>query len=287
MPKLPDSYPLNVYIPTRGRLRKQYTMNNFHLSTMPLNIQFVVPECECREFQELYPTAPNIVVPSHFKLGSVMEHIIKEWPGRYKLFIDDDLCLMRRRDPTSTKQTGSKGTRYDVQDLFDRVRYWFKQGYTHGGISLRQTNQFVKDNWYKENTRCSGMLFYDTAVLIGENICADAVQDRSDFHITLSLLELGYANIVDYEFMGGQVGNNAVGGCTSYRTFDFMLSEALKLSRLHDHVDLVYKKLKTRAANPNPEQGVPDVRVGWKIATGTRAAMRDLSFIQGIQYTDA
>lgn len=284
MPKLPDSYPLNVYIPTRGRLHKQYTMTNFHLSTMLLNVCFIVPDSEAREFDSLYPTTPFLCVPDHFKLGSVMEYILKELPGRYKLLVDDDLCLMRRRDPSTTNQKGSKGTRYDVVDLFDRVRWWLKQGYVHGGISLRQTNRFVRDNWYKENTRCSGILFYDTAILIGEHLCADAVQDRSDFHLTLSLLELGYASTVDYEFMGGQVGNNTVGGCTSYRTFDFMLSEALKLSQLHDHVDLVYKKLKTRAANPRPEQGVPDVRVGWKLATGTRAAMRDLSFIQGVRY---
>ena len=272
---------LTVVIPTRGRLDRQNAMKFFRLEKMhdrkTLTVRFAVPDCELEQFTDLYGWAEVVNVPDSFRYGDIIQYLVLETPGRYKVLMDDDLHLIRRRNPNSISQKGGVATNQDVVDLFDRIREWLGE-YEHGGISYRQTNHFCHEP-FANNTRANGMMFFDTKVLEVEGVRLDAVQERSDFHVTLSMLELGYPNVVDYEFAIGQylTGTNADGGCSRYRSPKFLLEQAQLLADLHPGVvKMVYKKRKAGdvQAMSDGDKGIPDVRIQWAKALGLRSNHR-------------
>lgn len=270
---------LAVYIPTRGRIKQQFTMNTMFLAeprTDDVVVRFVVPQGEARQFRAVHPRVKITTVPDSYRYGDVMQSILADKPGRYKAIVDDDMRLIRRRDKLNIRQKGGTATRADTRDLFARVKYWLGQGYKHGGVSLRQTNQYKPGKWFVVNTRVSGMLFYDSEVLMGEGLRFDVLQERSDFHVILSLFELGYANVVDYEFMVGQnIGTNAPGGCSTYRTPEFLREQALLLAEMHPCVTVINKVRRMKqTAGMVGEEGIPDVRVQWRKAMGNRSSER-------------
>jgi hypothetical protein len=285
---MPPLNKLEVYIPTRGRIDRQITMKKFFLEEIftkaPswLEIYFVVPTCEQCHFIAAHPWTDSCVfsVKDTYKFGSVCQAIAEVSTG-LTMLLDDDMLPLRRRDPYKTSQAGATANVQDVLDLFARVRSWLAQGYVHGGISLRQSNHYCTDTYYQTNTRTCGVTFFDARILKTEGIRFDAVEARSDFHVYLSLLELGYKNVCDYEFICGQWsgkmgGSNAPGGCAIYRTPAFLLEQASLLQKLHPRsVKLIYKQRKGEAlAALATDEGIPDVRIGWSKAYGIRSHER-------------
>jgi hypothetical protein len=266
---------LTVYIPTRRRIQQQTTMAEFFLREIVkeglhwLDFRFVVPLAEKKEFLVAHPWTKRILaaVGSRYKFGSVCQNLLDRSDGWF-LILDDDMVLLRRRNRLNVSQRGGRGTIEDSMAFFARIRHWLVKGYAHGGVSLRQTNHYCQGQYYRVNTRVSGATFYDAQILKKKGIRFDAVQARSDFHVCLSLLEQGYKNVCDYEFICGQVGggSNAAGGCSTYRTPEFQLEQAKLLKELHpDAVSLVYKTRKGENLNKlATAQGIPDVRIAWK-----------------------
>jgi len=272
---------LFIYVPTRGRILDQKSMRFLRLKECKDRVAFVVPQCEALAFKRKYSWAKVKVVKDEWKIGTISQYII-ESKGRYKVLIDDDFQLLRRRNKLSVSQKGGVATDKDVRLLFARVKYWLRKGFAHGGVSLRQTNHFCKDAWYKFNSRVSGFMFFDSRVVRQEGIRFDAVQERQDFHMTLSLLELGYSNVVDYEFAVGQYiqGTNAAGGCSRYRTPVFLLEQAERLAQLHPKtVRVVFKQPKVAEATKSmlTDKGIPDVRIQWVKSLGLRSAERKVT----------
>lgn len=285
---------VQVFLPTRGRINKQITMDKFFLynlfvgntDLLPewLTFKIIVPESERREYLKAHRWTREFLdtVPDDFKFGSVCQYIADSSTG-YTLIIDDDMRLLRRRNLLDPSQIGGTGTEQDARDLFNRVRRWLSSGYAHGGISLRQSNHFVTGAYFKTKTRICGTTFFDARILREEGIKFNAVQARSDFHVYLSLLELGYLNVCDYEFIVGQdgTGTNAPGGCSQYRTSEFQREQAELLASLHPGtVSLIYKKRKgtgLRALESRDGEGIPDVRISWDKAYGIRMDKRSNS----------
>lgn len=284
-------YDLNLYIPTRGRINSQKTIEHLEIKRLQqdsvLRCMFVVPTCEKSAFRRTYPWARLREVPDEFRYGDIIQYIA-ELDGRRKIILDDDMHLIRRRIPTQISQKGGVATSLDVDELMERINYWMDQGYVHGGISLRQTNHFCVGKSCKFNTRVSGMFFFDADVLNAEQVKFNAVQERSDFHVTLSLLELGYCNVCDYEFAVGQylAGTNSPGGCSRYRDPAFLLSQAERLQLLHpEAVRVIFKSRKSKdVESMKGDLGIPDVRIQWARVVGIRADNRrysgDLSNLQ-------
>jgi hypothetical protein len=278
MPKLISH--LMIALRTRGRIHAQYSIRGMYLRQILKNrsdvsLRIFVPEDEEEEYIVTYPWAEKltICVPSDSKSGDVFQAVL-EYPGRYKFVIDDDLVLQRRRDPISSSQKGGMGTAKDAMCLVDRVKYWLEKGYAAGGISLRNVNHYLSGESYKENTRICGATFFDSSILMREGIRFDDVQARSDFHVYLSLLELGYLNVCDYEFIIGQDGmrTNSPGGCSIYRTPAFLAEQAEELRRLHPRSVTLRHKKSTNPASVGimTEEGVPDVRIAWARSFGIR-----------------
>lgn len=284
---------LELCLRTRGRADWQPTINALFFQEVVkkidwLKLKIVTPRSEYKDYVKHQPWTKRYisVVPDEYRSGDVFQHICED-NQRYNFCIDDDLTLARRRVLTSVSQKGANAEIKDVVALMHRVRKWLKKGYAHGGISMRQNNHYAGEEVVKYNTRVCGATFFDSKVINEEGIRFDAMQARSDFHVFVSLLELGYVNVCDYEFMVGhsrmkgmeRIETNSRGGCSVYRTPEFLVSEAKLLQKYHPNVRLKYKKTKDAASEAiQTEQGVPDVTIGWKRSVGINSSNRSGKF---------
>jgi len=189
------------------------------------------------------------------------------------VIIDDDLKLHRRRDRRNPSQRGSASRGItDALGVVGRILNYLEQGYAHGGVSMANANYYAGSEWKQYNTRACGLIFHNKYVLWKHNVRFDAVQEHQALHVTLSLLELGYKNVVDYEFMFGHVGTNAAGGCSTYRTVQYLRTQNEILAKLHPwSVRHFYRKLTGDTAKAiSSEEGVPAVKISWKKAINKR-----------------
>lgn len=283
---------LTLAIRTRGRADNQLSLKKFYLEevckALPwVRFRIIMPSSEKQAYVKYQPWTREFirVTPDDYRSGDVFQFLTENF-GRYILAIDDDLQLDHRRDPASPSQRGASGRPTDVIQMLKRVRSWFEKGYVHGGLSLRANNHYCIGETFKTNTRVCGADFWDAEILNSEGILfnQDGLQVRSDFHAWVSLLELGYPNVCDYEFMVGQngagkgkeAGSNAPGGCSTYRTPEYMEQQTILLQELHpESVSIRFKKRVTASAlKLATDQGVPDVRIGWQKCLGIKANLR-------------
>ena len=145
------------------------------------------------------------------------------------------------------------------------------KGFHHVGVSARPGNNNTFPKQYCEKTRATHVHGYRLSTLLKHNVRFDAVPLMEDFHVTLSLLKLGYPNLVMQDFACGQAASNAPGGCSLYRDAELQAEACQTLRSLHpDFVTVVTKKSKSW-------QGMStrlDVRIQWKKALGTRRTTR-------------
>jgi hypothetical protein len=222
-------------------------------------VRYIVPKEEERAFLARWPRSDIISVPNKWRISEIREHLIREYKffGTFQALLDDDLVFLRRKAPLDIHQR--KGNADDAAEAFARVENWLHHGFVHGSLSQRGGNNHVPGP-YKLVGRSTDFHFYNAEVLAACKIKPTRVILRQDFFITLSLLRLGYPNVIDYEFMSGQK-DGAPGGCSLYRDHALLEAEAHKLARLFpEFVKVVTKERKGGFGVST------DVRVAWKKA---------------------
>lgn len=266
---------MRIFLWTRGRLDMQRTRKNFHLDSPEISryweVTYVVPDCEAEEFMERYPTSKIIAVNDDWNASQIRHHLTYEHaePDYCHVLMDDDLSFLRRVAPTDIRQRSSPGVQ-DAVDMFERIAHYFNEGYVHGGISIRSGNNRTP-GICAQNTRVMDIHFYRADVIVAEGINLAETPVMGDFHATLSLLELGYPNVVDFEFMSGQQ-DHTPGGCSRYRTVKMLQETAERMAEIHKpFVSVRYKTVKNPLA---PEATLPDVTVQWKKAYCSRIGDR-------------
>ena len=259
---------MKIFIPTRGRVGKQLTKSCLYLDQgCDYEVVFVVPECE----SQYWSGHNTMVVPDDYRMGKIRQYIMDNGGDDYQVVIDDDLKFFRRPDIDDPALLYA--TKNDIDEMLQRIEEYL-DNYAHGAISPRGGN-----NHYlykaKENTRAMRCLFYDAEILRAEDVRWDAIECRMDFHVSLSLIELGYPNIVDYEFAQGTPTTKKFqtnGGCAVYRTREMFENQAYELQRLHPVGVKVVKKL-TKVAY---EGHRTDVTCYWKKSYMIRSDERKL-----------
>jgi hypothetical protein len=186
--------------------------------------------------------------------------------------MDDDLRFLRRATPTDPAQ--NKGTLEDSIEMFKLIEHYLTvKKYHHGAISTRPGNNHVEES-EKINTRALDLHFYNAETIYKERLKFTDVILKQDLHMTMSMLELGYQNIVNYEFIAGQTNNgNNPGGCNLWRTISMLDQASLTLQVLHP------KFIKTRIKKSKSTYGAVDrveVICYWKRCFNTKAAERKL-----------
>jgi hypothetical protein len=227
----------------------------------------VVPHCEADLW--IKTGKSFAVVPDEWKIADIRHWIVEQFWNldRFHVTMDDDLRLYRRieRDEPALRMQ----TVQDSLDMFARIEKYLKDdGYAHGAISERGGNNHYPP--LEENYRALCLHFYDAKILHEEGIDHRAVIEREDYHVTLSLLELGYINAIDFEFAHDQLPNVA-GGCSRYRTPKMLADAAYQLAELHPGCVRVVERNTKASINRGMSL---DVRVQWKKAFGRRANER-------------
>lgn len=266
---------MRIFIPTRGRIDRQITMRDAfldHIKAM-YPVFYVVPDCDYKQWN----TGRHHVlrVSDDFKFSDIRQYIAEYevWKDPYHVCIDDDLTFFCRQDPECIDLF--KASQDDIENMFRWMELqMITQKFAHGGISAREGNNHVEDD-YATNTRCMRCHFYDARVIKGEELKYTDVAARQDFHMTLSLLERGYPNIVSYVFAQNQMGgSDTPGGCSRYRTPEFLEATAKRLQELHpEFVKVVEKETKTSWGGGKRI----DVQMAWKKAYRSKMDWRKLS----------
>lgn len=262
---------MRIFIPTRARIDKQTTRYKFFLDhDIGYPVTYIVPECEAVRYQRAWPQSDLLIVPDDFKLSDIRQHLVDVYrtPDPFHCCFDDDLVFLRRKAPTDVHQR-SDMMLTDAREAFARCEYWLKAGYAHGSLSQRAGNN-NEPTAFKVIGRATDTHWYNADVIHGEGVQINAVMLRQDFHTTLSLLELGYPNVIDHEFISGQTDGKP-GGCEVYRTKEMLEQQAHLLASLHPRfVKIVQKERKTGFGVST------DVRIQWVQAFESRLSERKL-----------
>lgn len=254
-----------IYIPTRGRVEKQFTWDSLSPELKEITT-LVCPEEEAEAHQR---KGRKVFVRPINGLSAVRQWILENAKHRYIVMPDDDLKFYNRISPDVWNLHASGDTEMNI--LFDRIYYNLKESYVHGGVSPRQMNNQHFPATKIENSKNNAVLAIDRKILLQENIRYDYMPLMSDYSVTLQLFKLGYPNfiITDYAWnQGGATG--AKGGCSNYRTPDLQGEVAEAMAARYPDVVRVEIKAPKGSWGTGKEQGDwkkrKDVRIQWKKA---------------------
>jgi hypothetical protein len=263
---------MRLYIHTAGRAEKQTTLN-----LLPERLQarttLVVQAQEAAAYRAHapWPYRANdmLVLPKHIQTLSptrqyILDHHNVKKHGPKLVLLDDDLRFDKRR--MDMKGLFQVGTDADVLAIFKKLELALDY-FAHAGVLAREGGNRVEES-YRLATRMTRILAYDVTEVRKAKARFDRVPCKQDFDMTLQLLRAGYPNYVICDYVQGQGGSQAIGGCSTYRTLKMLHATAGMLKKLHpEFVNVVRKE--TRSAwggtKENPVERT-EVVVQWKKA---------------------
>lgn len=248
---------MNIYIPSSGRAKDQHTWKQ-----LPRTIKdctaIVCPQDEYIEYCGYNPNATVIPCP-HKGIGPTRQFIIAASYPEAVCMLDDDLTFFKRRADDRTKFEDADDI--DLVDMFQEIAHQLRY-YPAVGVCPREGGNRYPDSIY-HNVRLLRVLAYDTIILATQDIDFRTTAVMEDFYVALSLLTRGYPNIMLSDWCHNQVGSNAAGGCSQYRTMKMQRDAALLLKQYFPNFVTVVTK-KTKTAWGGEER--TDVRIQWKKA---------------------
>jgi hypothetical protein len=182
--------------------------------------------------------------------------------------LDDDLDFFVRRNPDAYNLKQAAPEEKIV--LFERLHSYVDSGkYVHAGLSPRQMNNQHFPATEKEVTRINAVHCLNAEYIRTLPFKYDDVDFMEDYHMTLSLLEMGLPNVQITDAAWDQTrGSNATGGFSLSRTTARQKASAEKLAAAHpDFVKVVEKTPKTGWGSEMKTR--TDVRIQWKKAYGS------------------
>jgi TET-Associated Glycosyltransferase len=214
--------PMRVYIPTYDRIDRQRTLKL--LKPIQEYVWLVVQHREHRK----YDYDKLLILPPKIKtISPTRQWILENSKSDKFIMMDDDLKIFRRINPT--KPPLRKVNDQDVVDLYE----WFNETldkYFHASIANRYMN--IHSDQVKECARACGILAYRKGILDLTKSRFDDVVFCEDHHMTLSLFEAGFPNLVNNTFAFAETPYT-LGGCTHYRTNADEIKNFRLLHKLH------------------------------------------------------
>jgi hypothetical protein len=188
--------------------------------------------------------------------------------------LDDDLAFFVRKDPRAHNLRPAGADVERIMDWLDEMVQpnFSNMSYVHAGLSPRQGNNWCYPDKHQTIQRMNAVHCVNPEALRHYGIRYDAVDMMEDYHVVLSLFEVGEKNIVLTDAAWDQCkGSGAPGGFTHYRTKETQAAASHRLAELHPlSVKVVEKEPKTGSGGFAGKR--TDVRVQWKQAyqRGTR-----------------
>lgn len=248
---------MRILIPSSNRWSKQTTYENLPPSVQE-QVSIIVPQDQWQIYNDCrlpaFATTPDIK-----GIGPTRQWICDSYGGHI-LMLDDDLVFAMRRRDVPTKFYDAMP--YEVELIVNSVQRLLDEGWAHGAVAAREgANRVTSD--YQYNVRCLRALFYNADILEKHKIKFTDMEVMEDFHVALSLLELGYPSITINWAVQNQNGSNLPGGCSDYRTMEVQSKAAFALMDRHPRFVTVVEKETKTAWGGQPRK---DVRVAWKEA---------------------
>lgn len=255
---------MHLFIPTRGRIDKQTTWDNFPESLR----KFTTLICPENEVEEHRKRGRNVRGrPDYVKgISASRQYIMESCPDDKFIMIDDDMKFFIRASEEAWNLKKAEGE--EVTALFQKM--WGllggNDGYAAVGISTRQNINTWYPHHIAENCKINGVMGFSRSCIEELGVRFDDVNIQEDYHIVLSLLEAGYPNALIVDAAWNQSGESgAPGGCSTYRTKELQEAGSWRLAELHpDFVEVVEKRQKTGWGDLGSTR--IDVKVYWKRA---------------------
>ena len=250
-----------IYIPTYGRAHNQRTyeaLSNKHKK----KVHFVIRP----EEESLFKGAKYIVCK---KKGApaARQAALEHSSMRKIILLDDDLRFARRiKDWSIDNPKLIKASADDIHDGIEWLAEKLSKEYPITGLAPRGNNNSKKERYERECDRIMRAFGVDKNTLLVHKIRFDKYPYWEDFHITLSMLKLGYKNLVNVDFVNDAV-TNTQGGCSSYRKLSDM--EKTRKRFLKEHGDFARpndKSAKSWGEGFKDADTVPDMIIQWRKA---------------------
>ena len=250
---------LGIYIPSRGRSK---VINKGVIAQLlgNLPIYLVVPDREVEEYKSVAPEHVGVLHCEAEGIATTRQWILENADEPYILYMSDDVQISHRNEESKLKTSSVD----DVQHMLSEIKRLLNSGYAHVGVSQRAFNHATLKS-YMEITRMNDVYAYRKNDVLKSGARFDDLKVMEDFDVTLTLLELGFPNIVLYNYAWSQRKSGESGGCSSYRTWKMQREAAFKLAERHPGcVKIVTKKSKTTWENVGAHR--VDVNINWKKA---------------------
>lgn len=270
---------MKIIIPTMQRADRQHTVQQLRMSGVSTEYKcfLAIPRDETNSYN--IPPEFGYLLLDCSGINNVRQYIVEHCTDNKILMIDDDLNFFYRpylEDVELYQATG--------EQILAAIK-WIDEkleDYAHCSLSARTqnfqtTNRILRENSLELKTVRPWRIYgFRKDIILGEQLDFHAgldVNTMDDFHITLSLLELGYPNIVNFKYAHEQRGSNSKGGAATYRDLELLKKCALNLEAKHPKgiVKTVQRKTINSwgATKKNPVWRT-DVRIQWQKALGIR-----------------
>jgi len=249
---------MKLYIPTYKRVDKQRTWQVLPDSLKEITY-LVCPESESAVHVEAGRQV--FAAPDSIKgIAATRQWILENSDDDQILMLDDDQSF-RCREDSSYKLRPMGDSDYEAMLNAAEVAL---ESYNAVGISAQAGNNRTFPKSIVSPGRMYNMYALNRNFFLDNDIRFDAMRVMEDFHVTLSMLKMGYANAILQDWCWSSPGSNADGGCSNYRTAEVQREGALRLAELHSpFVTVVEKESKSWG---NGLETRTDVRVAWKKA---------------------
>ena len=251
---------LGIYIPSRGRSK---VINKGIVTQLPdtFPIYLVVPSEELEEYGEVAPDYIKVISCKVEGIAATRQWIMENAEESFIMYMSDDVEISHRNHEGKLRPSSVE----DVSSMLNQfVELLHVHGYTHVGVSQRAFNHSTTEP-YIEIGRMNDVYAYRRKDVLASGARFDNLEVMEDFDVTLTLLEMGFPNIVFYNYAWSQRKSGESGGCSSYRTWKMQRKAAFKLAERHPGcVRIVTKKSKEAWENVGAHR--VDVNINWKKA---------------------
>lgn len=257
---------MRIYIPTRGRIDKQKTVERLGSDLCrEFNVTIVCPPDEVAALKKAVSEPVKVLACGVEGIAAtrqwILDHARKN--GEHViLMLDDDLPTWRQRTDTQNEKGETPYRKATTEEIGAGLRQFdsLMESYAHGSIGhalFCQTQPLVK-----KNSRMLRALAYNMKLLPKD--IKFRLQVMEDFDIALQLFTRGYESVTFNGVVQDQHQNNSEGGCSSYRTNDVQAAAAHKLHELWPQFVTVVTRSPKREWIGMPDR--TDVRVNWAAA---------------------
>lgn len=272
---------MKIIIPTMKRPDRQFTVRDLRMGGVSTEYKcfLAIPRDEVSSYD--VPPEFGCIPLDCSGINNVRQFIIEHCTDDKVLMIDDDLSFFHRPDLEFVELYQATG-----EQILEAIKWIDKKldDYAHCSISARTQNFQTTSRLQRHNTleleatRPWRVYGFRKDIILGEELNFHAgleINTMDDFEMTLNLLELGYPNIVNFNFAHEQRGSNSRGGAATYRDLELLKKCALNLEARHPTG--IVKTVERKTVNSwggtksNPVFRT-DVRIQWLKSLGIRAS---------------